>query len=183
MFKTIAIFTGALIIGSSVSAQSNPDILKKWDVSNKFTGGLSLYCAKGHKATKKYAADNSGSGSLKVKVIKSDLKSFTNIQLSFLFNGKIEKGKKYRIKISLQANQPGQIMATAIMDHRPWRELAKKAYVKANIQPGKSKDITMEFIAEKNFKKTRVPCLYLGKLKPGTEMSIKSIVFERIASK
>lgn len=174
----------SLIVGSSVLAQASTDILKKWNASNKFKSGISIYCAKGCKATKKYTVDPAkpGSGSLQIKIAKSNLKSLSNIQLTFISSEKIEKGTKYKIQISLKSDQAGQIVATAIMHVKPWSRIGEKAYATGNLLPNKSKDIILEFTAKKDFKKVRVPCIYLGKLKPGTKLNIKSIVFEKISS-
>jgi len=184
MFKKIAFSVAAFIVGSSVLAQASTDILKKWDASNKFKSGISIYSAKGCKTTKKYAVDPAkpGSGSLQIKIEKSNLKSFSNIQLMFIFSGKIEKGTKYKIKISLQADQAGKITAAAIMHGKPWSGIGEGAHAADNLLPNKSKDIILEFTAKKDFKKVRVPCIFLGKLKPGTKLNIKSVVFEKVTS-
>lgn len=184
MFKKMAFLAAAFIVGNSVFAQASTDILKKWDASNKFKSGISIYCAKGCKATKKYTVDpaNPGSGSLQIKIAKSNLKSLSNIQLMFIFSGKIEKGTRYKIKISLQADQAGKITASAIKHGRPWSGIGHNAHAMGNLLPNESKDIILEFTAKKDFKRVRVPCMFLGKLKPGTELSIKSVVFEKVSS-
>ena len=182
MLKTIIVLIGIFIIGNSAFSQGNTEILRKWDASNKFRGGIVIYCAKGNKVTKEYTTDSSKSGSLKVKILESKQKGASNIQLTFVFRGKIEQGKKYSIKISLQSNKSGQIIACAIMNNRPWSALAKNSLVKASLQTDKSKDIVIEFEAGKSFNNIRVPCLFLGKLEQGTELSIKSVVFKKVIS-
>ena len=184
MSKKNAFLVVALILTNSICGQQNSDILKKWDASNKFRGNILSYCAKGNKLTRKYTADSSkpASGSLKVKIVESKQKSPTDIQLSFLFRKKVEKGTKCKIKISLQSNQPGEITATAIMHGSPWRKLAKKSYITAKLQANERKEIIIEFSAEKDFTNVRIPCLYLGKLTSGTELSITSVAFEKVIS-
>ena len=179
MFKTIASFIGMFILASSVSGQSSSEVLQKWDASNKFKNNLSLHCARGCKATKKYF---NTSKVLNVKIIKNSQKFFSSIQLSFFSTGKIIKGTKYKIKISLYSDQPGQLKVVAMQRKKPWDALGKKSHVKVNLQPNQKKDIVIEFEAKKDFEKVRIPGLFLGKLPSGTELNIKSVSFEKITS-
>jgi hypothetical protein len=182
MLKIIVVLVGVFIVGSSIYAESSSEILQKWDASNKFKKDVMLHCIKVCSAKKTYTIDPSSpnSGLFKVKISKTPKKSQSDIQLGFIYKGEIEQGAKYKIKLFLRSNKAIKIDINAMLTKSPWTLLGKKSSLKVNLEANKKQKIVIEFIAAKNFKNIRVPCLYLGKVPDGTELSIKSVVFEKI---
>ncbi len=182
MLKRIVVLIGVVIVGSSLYAESSSEILQKWDASNKFKDNIMLYSIKACSVTKTYTSDPSSpnSGLLKVKISKAVQKSQCDIQLGFIYKGEIEQGAKYKIKLLLRSNKAIKINIKGMLSKSPWTHLGKKSSLNVNLEANKMQKIEIEFIATKNLKNIRVPCLYLGKVPNGTELSIKSVVFGKV---
>lgn len=153
-------------------AQENTSVLRQWNAANKFEGAK-LHCSQGYKALIQEKSD-----SLLIKVTQSKSENFSDIQLMFVFEGQIKKGTSYKIEMSLVSSTPGSVQTSVIMHNKPWHGAAKGVIKRIRLRANENKNISIEFTAEKDLEKVRVPCLYLGKIKAGTELNIKSVVFK-----
>jgi hypothetical protein len=105
--------------------KDNIKLLKIWNISNNSEAvKIYTYCHNGGKITKSYdpaAKCPETEGAIKLTAISAPEKSgYTKLQVSFIYSGKIIKGKQYRISFYCKSIKPVRLQLGTIMAEKPW---------------------------------------------------------------
>ena len=124
-------------------------------------------------------------GATKIEIGKNKIDSSPSaIQLSFLYYEGVKENQKYKISFMYKISQPGKIYVNAIMNKKPWSDLADNTCLAIDAKGNEWQKAEIVFVSAYDYKdQVRVPYLSLGKLGPGTVFWINDVKFEMVSKK
>ena len=175
----LSIFLMTIILGDDDSI-----LLKKWTFNNKDEYKKTFFCYPiddDCKISSEYDLEESyplGTGVFKVKIIKTNLQSLTNIQFLMVYDKGLLEGKFYRVTLAVKTDNPCELGVNIQKANTPWTVFAEK---NITTKKGEWEHFSYDFKAATSFDgKIFGPGIFLGKVPAGTTLEFAMVKLEQI---